>query len=596
LNLLSKDIVLSVSDYLKTNKIPSRRESLVINHKKNSRNGGKLLITVPLVITLLLIIISSISTSSRFLAYAQNCSPGYGPDPDDPTRCVPLPNGPPASQTQTCPDGSVIDASKTCPKPQTQTCPDGSVIDASKTCPPSTQPTPPTPPAPPGGTPAFTTAPGNTTAPTVGNASRFTGTTGGNMTGEPDLALLEGTSDPNATNSTTTATLTANGVSIQKNIFLTVINTGQDCNNLQDCWVADEFKLFVSSPTDPSFPRTPLEDGDTVDISPPPSATSNSTSYAIEAGVSNDTGNDELAKNIFQQINFNLPNQVTPGTSTPYLFSSSSTASPSGQSFHLVDENIIRISFDHHHHHHHGHHHRHHVTMQVSLSPGCTGEIRAGHSEVCHISITVGQPAQTGGRQQRTGSPSLVVLNYVNNRNGGTAHAQDFHMGVKWQELSRSTPRSPVSFPGTQFGHLVHFSTSSGVTYQVTQNSMPGYHLIQAHGCAGTINASDIAICTVVNDDSPHSSSPPRLTVTNHVVNNNGGASEPTAFFVHVADSGGHTHIFRAYPNGYTVNLPEGTYRVTETGPPHYSLQMTGQCTGTIHVGNAFVCHLINHG
>src|SRR6266516_2635271 len=53
-------------------------------------------------------------------------------------------NPPPSSQQQTCPDGSKIDASATCPSttppgPQTQTCPDGSTIDASATCPPAQQ-------------------------------------------------------------------------------------------------------------------------------------------------------------------------------------------------------------------------------------------------------------------------------------------------------------------------------------------------------------------------------------------------------------------------------------------------------------------------
>jgi hypothetical protein len=49
-------------------------------------------------------------------------------------------NQPPQPSTQTCPDGSVIDASATCPTPpqpppSTQTYPDASVIDASATCP-----------------------------------------------------------------------------------------------------------------------------------------------------------------------------------------------------------------------------------------------------------------------------------------------------------------------------------------------------------------------------------------------------------------------------------------------------------------------------
>jgi hypothetical protein len=40
-------------------------------------------------------------------------------------------------ETQTCPDGSVIPLTDTCPstQPTTQTCPDGSVISASETCP-----------------------------------------------------------------------------------------------------------------------------------------------------------------------------------------------------------------------------------------------------------------------------------------------------------------------------------------------------------------------------------------------------------------------------------------------------------------------------
>ena len=60
--------------------------------------------------------------------------------PDDPS-CQSSSSPPSQPSTQTCPDGSVIDASATCPtpppppQPSTQKCPDGSVIDASATCP-----------------------------------------------------------------------------------------------------------------------------------------------------------------------------------------------------------------------------------------------------------------------------------------------------------------------------------------------------------------------------------------------------------------------------------------------------------------------------
>ena len=63
---------------------------------------------------------------------------------------------PPPPPTQTCPDGSVIPATDTCPPPPppppppTQTCPDGSVIPATDTC-----PTPPPPPPPPSGSTFF---------------------------------------------------------------------------------------------------------------------------------------------------------------------------------------------------------------------------------------------------------------------------------------------------------------------------------------------------------------------------------------------------------------------------------------------------------
>ena len=72
---------------------------------------------------------------------------------------APPPPPPAAPATQTCPDGSVIEATATCPPPPapppppppaapaTQTCPDGSVIEATAACP--APPAPPPPPLPP---------------------------------------------------------------------------------------------------------------------------------------------------------------------------------------------------------------------------------------------------------------------------------------------------------------------------------------------------------------------------------------------------------------------------------------------------------------
>jgi hypothetical protein len=107
----------------------------------------KIILIVPLIAVLLSAVVPH--TQRAFAQVDCNATPD---DPSCQSSSSPPPsdnNNPPADNsqpsqpsTQTCPDGSVIDASATCPTPptpQTQTCPDGSVIDTSATCPPSGQ-------------------------------------------------------------------------------------------------------------------------------------------------------------------------------------------------------------------------------------------------------------------------------------------------------------------------------------------------------------------------------------------------------------------------------------------------------------------------
>jgi hypothetical protein len=116
------------------------------------KNTLKAILIVPMILVLLGAVIPH---SQRAFAQVDcnatpddpSCQSSSSPPPSD-NNNPPADNSQPSQpSTQTCPDGSVIDASATCttpptpPQPSTQTCPDGSVIDASATCPTPTSTT-----------------------------------------------------------------------------------------------------------------------------------------------------------------------------------------------------------------------------------------------------------------------------------------------------------------------------------------------------------------------------------------------------------------------------------------------------------------------
>jgi uncharacterized repeat protein (TIGR01451 family) len=177
--------------------------------------------------------------------------------------------------------------------------------------------------------------------------------------------------------------------------------------------------------------------------------------------------------------------------------------------------------------------------------------------------------------------PTVTVIKHVVNDNGGTATAGDFTINVN------APGATPTSFPGAD-------SPGTTVTvdpgdYNVDEGAHAGYTETRSAGCWGTIGAGESRTCTITNDDIA-----PKLTVVKHVVNDDGGTAKAGDFTMNVTGTNVSSASFPGDENGTTVTLDQGTYSVDEGWYAGYAKSLSGDCSGTIAVGETKTCTITN--
>jgi YVTN family beta-propeller protein len=99
------------------------------------------------------------------------------------------------------------------------------------------------------------------------------------------------------------------------------------------------------------------------------------------------------------------------------------------------------------------------------------------------------------------------------------------------------------------------------------------------------------------NGDSNNTSQPGTLLITKQVVNDGGGEAEPSDFTVTVDGNNPTPSSFDGSSSGTSVQLFEGRYKVTESGPnsnSNYTSKLSRECSGNMREGESKKCTITN--
>ncbi|HEX5977099.1 MAG TPA: hypothetical protein VFY68_07465, partial [Nitrososphaeraceae archaeon] len=99
------------------------------------------------------------------------------------------------------------------------------------------------------------------------------------------------------------------------------------------------------------------------------------------------------------------------------------------------------------------------------------------------------------------------------------------------------------------------------------------------------------------NGDSNTTSQPGTLLITKQVVNDGGGEAEPSDFTITVDGSNPTPSSFDGSSSGTSVQLFEGRYKVTESGPnsnSNYTSKLSRECSGNMREGESKKCTITN--
>jgi YVTN family beta-propeller protein len=97
------------------------------------------------------------------------------------------------------------------------------------------------------------------------------------------------------------------------------------------------------------------------------------------------------------------------------------------------------------------------------------------------------------------------------------------------------------------------------------------------------------------NGDSNNASQPGTLLVTKQVINEGGGEAEPSDFTITVDGNNPTPSSFDGSSSGISVQLFEGRYNVTESGPDsNYTSALSKECSGNMREGESKRCTITN--
>lgn len=179
--------------------------------------------------------------------------------------------------------------------------------------------------------------------------------------------------------------------------------------------------------------------------------------------------------------------------------------------------------------------------------------------------------------------PQLTVIKHVANDNGGTAAAGDFNMNVTGTNVSDS------SFPGVESpGTTVTLDAGS---YSVDEDVFSGYSKTLSTDCSGTIAVGQTKTCTITNNDQNAN-----LVVIKKVINDNGGTKNSSDFTMHISGTavGVGVSFAGADSPGVTKSVNAGTFTLTEDSVAGYAESTSGDCSGSIALGQTKTCTITN--
>jgi uncharacterized repeat protein (TIGR01451 family) len=135
-------------------------------------------------------------------------------------------------------------------------------------------------------------------------------------------------------------------------------------------------------------------------------------------------------------------------------------------------------------------------------------------------------------------------------------------------------------------------------SHTVTEVQQSGYEFTSFTGTNCSLNGDvmsallaigQITTCTITN-----TAIQPQLIIKKHVINDNSGTSSADDFTMTVSGNSQSVPNFPGDENGTTVGLNEGSYSVDELADAGYTKSFSGDCSGTISVGQVKTCTITN--
>lgn len=192
------------------------------------------------------------------------------------------------------------------------------------------------------------------------------------------------------------------------------------------------------------------------------------------------------------------------------------------------------------------------------------------------------------GNQYNPNGTLKVVKNVIND-NGGTKTYANFHFTT-----SNGGAQQSFDADASDTNHedgVKTFTLTGGTQFNVaeTEANQDGYTTTYSGDCSGTIVTGETKTCVITNNDNGAS-----LTVIKHVVNNNGGTKVAPDFTMYVNGTNVSDNSFPGNENGTTVTLNPGSYSISENGLTGYTGTKSGDCSGTIALGEHKTCTITN--
>lgn len=211
----------------------------------------------------------------------------------------------------------------------------------------------------------------------------------------------------------------------------------------------------------------------------------------------------------------------------------------------------------------------HDTAYVITFSGACdsNGQVTIvdGESSVCTIT-----------NDDVVGGGTVTVTNIVINDDGGAKSANDFDLTVGATSVIHAVP-----------------ATFAPGTYTVSVANTEGYTMSFSGACNSsgviTVISGEHKICTVTNNDTVPATG--MVTVVKMVINDDGGTKSASDFGLKV----GTTTVVNNIP----VNIPVGTYIVSETNTTGYMASFSGACNSsgsiTVTANENITCTITNN-